>query len=181
VLFCLLAAGCLAITVTAASRLVLARGRGGVSQADPGGQELTSAWPAGGGPDGTGQNVAVADGFSVAGQARGSDGPASARQDGAGPASGAPNGGAAPVRHAAPKAWPAFIWPPSRVAAARQEVRPPGHATSGHPAPEHAVPEHAAPEHAVPEHAAPEPVEPEHATPENAAPGQPQPGPGDGK
>jgi hypothetical protein len=186
VLFCLLAAGCLAITVTAASRLVLARGRGGVSQADPGGQELTSAWPAGGVPDGAGQNGAVAGGFSVAGQTRGSDDPAGVRHGGAGPASGVPNGGASPVRHAAPKAWSAFIWPPNRVAAARQEVRPLGHATPGHPAPEHAVPEHAVPEHAVPEHAVPEhaapgPVEPEHAVPEHAAPGQPQPGPGDGQ
>src|SRR6266536_2975728 len=140
-----------AITVTAASRLVLARGRGSVSQADPGGQELTSAWPAGGGPDGTGQNGAVAGGFSVAGQTGGSDDPAGPRQGGAAPGSGAPNGGAAPVRHAAPKAWSAFIWPPNRVAAARQEVSPPGHATPGHPKPEHAAPE------------------------------QPQPGPGDGK
>jgi len=70
VLFCLLAAGCLALTATAASRLVLARSRGAGSPAGPAG----TAWPA---PDRAWQA---------------GDGPADASPNGVSPAGASPAG-----------------------------------------------------------------------------------------
>jgi type VII secretion-associated serine protease mycosin len=87
VLFCLLAAACLALTVVAASRLVLARAQG----AGPGGPVLAMArsavsQPYTTGPDAAGPCAAKEDGTGPAGAALAEAGPDGAALDGIGPA-----------------------------------------------------------------------------------------------
>jgi type VII secretion-associated serine protease mycosin len=93
VLFCLLAAACLALTVVAASRLVLARTQG----AGPGGPVLAMArsavsQPYTAGPDAAGPCAAEEDGTGPAGTAPDGTAPDGTAPDAAGPDAGRMNG-----------------------------------------------------------------------------------------
>jgi subtilisin family serine protease len=132
VLFCLLAVACLAMTATAASRLVLARSAGADTGDQPG-QPLAAMRPARSQPDGTAMDQAAMDHAGP-----GYAGPASTSMNGAGqggrPAEGSAPGVNTPEpgRHAAPSQWPGIIWPRNRDAATSGEGVTPEQPQPGH-------------------------------------------------
>ena len=116
VLFCLLAAACLALTVVAASRLVLARAQG----AGPGGPVLAMArsavsQPYTTGPHATGSDAAEEDGTGPARAALAEAGPAQPGPDEPGPDAaeqdGAGTGGTAPDGTVTGESAPDGTWP----------------------------------------------------------------------
>jgi type VII secretion-associated serine protease mycosin len=161
VLFCLLAAACLALTVIAASRLVLARAQG----AGPGGPVLAMArsavsQPYATGPHAVGPYAAGEDGTGPDGAAPAGAGLAGAAPDGAAPDGAAPDG-AAPDGAASDGAAP--------DGAAPDGAAPDGAAPDG-VAPDGVAPDGVAPDGVAPDGVAPDGAAPDGAAPDGAAP-----------
>ena len=140
VLFCVLAAACLVLIATAASRLRLGRAHGAGGAADPAGLPLATAQPDGARPDSARPDSARPDSARPDSARPDSARPDSARPDSARPDSARPDGtglsgtgqdpggqpGSAPAaampgRHAAPREWPGAVWPRNRDAATSAE------------------------------------------------------------